>query len=156
MKKNIILLFLGSIISSPPLYADPSENTAPVLKCYARLGEGDQLTGMTLKYSVPEKKVTVYFVKQNIPENLNHGQCTLKNLMWDNGNSGHFCHFNVSDVVYTKNINSMNLISDQAPYLIKILKYGGEFSLKVHRDDNVCKGGLVVDQVLPEEERVAN
>lgn len=149
IKKSIIFLSLALFVASFS-YANSAESTDLVLKCYAKLGKGDEPTGMTLRYSVPEEKVIVNFVNQNNPNNLNHGQCTLNNLTLGKEKMGHFCQFNINDVVYSRNSTSMNLVSVQAPYLIKILKDGGEFSLKVHKDENLCKHGLVVDSVITE------
>jgi hypothetical protein len=145
---KIICIFLG-LLAASATYSS-STDTGLVLKCYARLGAGDSPTGMTLRYSVPEQKVVVNFVNQNNPGSLNHGQCTLGNQSLGGGAMGKFCHFNVNDIVYSKNLNSMNLTSDQAPYLIKIIKKGGGFSLNVHRENNLCSNGLVVDSVRAE------
>jgi len=144
--KSIIFLSLG-LFAVSSIYANPVSNTGLVLKCNAKLGKGDKPTGMTLRYSVPEEKVVVNFVNQNNPSSLNHGQCTLNNQTLGDRKMGHFCQFNVNDIVYSRNSTSMNLTSKQAPYLIKILKNGGEFSLNVHKNDNRCKHGLVVDSV---------
>lgn len=149
LTKSIIFISLG-LFSVSSIYADPADNTGLVLNCDAKLGKGDEPTGMTLRYSVPEKKVVVNFVNQNNPNSLNHGQCTLNNLTLGDQKMGHFCHFNVNDVVYSRNSTSMNLVSAQAPYLIKILKKGGKFSLNVHKDNNRCKHGFVVDSVITE------
>lgn len=145
----IIFLSLGIFVSSY-VYANPEEKSELILKCNAKLGKGDNPTGMTLRYSVPEGKIVVTFVNQNNPNNLSHGQCALNNPSLGDAITGRFCQFNVNDVIYSRNSTSMNLISTQAPYLIKILKVGGEFSLNVHKDSTLCEQGLVVDSVIME------
>lgn len=148
IKKIIVFLSLTLFFSSF-IYADSSNTTDTLtLKCYAKLGKGEEPTGMTIRYSAPEKKVTVSFVNQNNPNNLNHGQCTLGDQILEETKIDKFCQFNVDDVVYSKNIDSVNLVSSQAPYLIRILKSEGEFSLKVHKDQNACEQGVVVDSVV--------
>lgn len=150
IRKSIILLFLSLFFSSFT-YAADSSNTADdlTLKCYAKLGKGEGSTGMTIRYSVPEKKVTVSFVNQSNPDNLSSGQCSLSEPVLGDAKIGNFCQFDVDDVVYSKNADSMNLVSNQAPYLIEILNNTKkEFSLKVHRDESACERGLVVDSVI--------
>lgn len=117
------------------------------LTCAGRLGEVKKHNGMTLEYDSSKNIATVQFIKRKGATRMDHGQCVMSGKPWKSTSVGKLCHFGVKDVIYRRNANSVNIISNQAPYLVKVVK-GGKFVLKVHSDNNRCPNGFVVDRVI--------
>lgn len=114
------------------------------LSCVGRLGDVAKHDGMTLEYNAQLNKVTVNFIKIGGATTASAGQCVLNGHPWNSRSVGKFCHFGVTDVVYRRNKSSLNIISGQAPYILKIVKTGQPFSLKVRANDARCPHGLTV------------
>lgn len=115
------------------------------LNCIGRLGDSAKQDGMTLEYNAQSNKVTVSFIKVAGARTAGAGQCVLNGMPWNSKSIGKFCHFGVSDVIYKRNKSSINIISRQAPYILKVVKTGEAFSLKVRANDARCpNGGLTV------------
>ena len=114
------------------------------LSCIGQLGDPTNHDGMGVSYNAGTNTVKVSFMKRQGATSASKGHCVINGMPWSGTTFGTFCHFGVSDVIYKKNKSSMNLISTQAPYLLKILKTGQAFSLRVRSGDSRCPHGLTV------------
>ena len=74
---------------------------------------------------------------------LNHGECSWVDRRLRNNEPKKFCHYNVTDLAFTKNSKGYALASKKASYADK-LRIGGKFSLMV-TNKNGC---MVVKKVL--------
>jgi len=86
----------------------------------------------------------VNFIRTGGATAASKGQCVLNGLPWNSTSVGKFCHFGVTDVIYKRNKSSLNIISRQAPYILKIIKTEQPFSLRVRANDARCPHGLTV------------
>lgn len=121
-----------------------SHSGVHTLSCIGKLGRSGGLDGMTAEYNSRTNAVTVNYIKKRDATVAGQGQCVMIGTPWNSTTYGKFCHFGVDDVIYRKNRTSMNIISAQAPYLLKVLKTGGAFSLRVRSGDARCPNGLTV------------
>ena len=121
-----------------------SPSTIHTLSCIGKLGNDTNNKGMTVSYDSFKNTAIISFMKYGGAKTPSRGSCVLKGTPWNATSVGKFCHFGVDDVIYKKNLSSMNIISRKAPYLLKILKTGQAFSLRVRSGDSRCPNGLTV------------
>lgn len=132
------------LIGSSETAVANSHTGTMTLSCVGRLGDVAKQDGMTLEYNSQQNKVTVNFIKIGGATTASAGQCVVTGQPWNSTTVGKFCHFGVNDVIYKRNKSSINIISAQAPYLLKIVKTGQPFSLSVRANDARCPHGLTV------------
>ena len=121
-----------------------SHTGSQTLSCIGQLGDPASHDGMNVNYNSQTNTVIVNFMKQANARSPSPGYCVMNGTPWNSTTYGKFCHFGVSDVVYKRNKSSMNIVSAQAPYLLKIIKTRQPFSLQVRVGDARCPNGLVV------------
>lgn len=93
--------------------------------------------GMDLAYNAHSRRVTVRFTRTRRGKplsSLRQGECSLVGIT---SGVSKFCHSGVNDMIWKLNSRSINVISRQAPYAIK-LKNGGTFTLSVRNISNGC------------------
>lgn len=121
-----------------------SHSGVQTLSCIGQLGDPANHDGMNVNYNSPKNTVIVNFMTRLGATSASRGHCVINGTPWKSTTYGKFCHFGVNDVIYKKNKSSMNIISAQAPYLLKIIKTGQAFSLRVRSGDSRCPNGLTV------------
>ena len=132
-----------TLLSSSKAVAN-SPSTIHTLSCIGKLGNDTNNKGMRVSYDSFKNTAIISFMKYGEAKTPSRGSCVLKGTPWNATSVGKFCHFGVDDVIYKKNLSSMNIISRKAPYLLKILKTGQAFSLRVRSGDSRCPHGLTV------------
>lgn len=150
-RHTLFTIIIVTILSAAALALSNSEKANAsshsgdmTLNCVGRLGDTATQDGMTLEYNSQLNKVTVNFIKIGGATTAAAGQCVVNGMPWNSRSIGKFCHFGVTDVIYKRNKSSINIISGQAPYILKIVKTGQPFSLKVRANDARCPHGLTV------------